>query len=199
MRIYRSHLAINPLDLCRVNKLLSIQIGSPKAVTYKGRQVLTSFFKTPIAGPVRINRLSIEGDTQSDLTVHGGVDKAVYAYSADAYPYWNERYGKQYPWGALGENLTFDTLDEETIGIGDIYDLGQSRLQVTQPRLPCYKLGIRFNDPLAVKAFNDFGRSGVYFKVIKEGKIAIGQELRLVKRADEFFSIAESFRMAMSP
>ncbi len=178
-------------------KLLSIQVGSPQTVSYKGRQVLTSIFKAPIAGPVRVNKLSIEGDTQSDLTVHGGVDKAVYAYSADAYSFWNKRYAKEHAWGALGENLTFDTLDEGAIGIGDVYDLGESRLQVTQPRLPCFKLGIRFNDPLAVKAFNEFKRSGVYFKVIKEGEIAIGQSLQLIKRADDFMSIAESFRMAM--
>jgi MOSC domain-containing protein YiiM len=176
-------------------KLLSIQIGAPKPVTYKGRQVLTSFFKTPIAGPVRVNKFSIEGDTQSDHTVHGGINKAVYAYSADAYPFWNARYHTQHPYGSLGENLTFDTLDEETIGIGDIYDLGQCRLQVTQPRMPCFKLGIRFNDPTAVKAFNEFGRSGVYFKVIQEGEIAVGQSLKLIERVENFVSIAETYRL----
>ena len=179
-------------------KLLSIQIGTPKQVSYNGREVLTSFFKTPIAGPVRINRFNIEGDEQSDLSVHGGANKAVYAYSADAYGFWNARYGKEHAFGALGENLTFDTLDESTIGIGDIYDLGGCRLQVTQPRMPCYKLGIRFNDPLAVKTFNQLNRSGVYFKVIKEGEIFVGQSLKLFKRPNEFVSISDSFKKSMN-
>ncbi len=177
--------------------LLSIQVGTPQSIVHQGREILTSFFKQPIDGPVLVKTLSIEGDTQADLRVHGGRDKAVYAYAADAYSFWNDRYKTTNPYGSLGENLTFDELDEDKIAIGDIYDLGQCRLQVTQPRFPCFKLGVRFDDPQAVKVFNEFCRPGVYFRVLREGEIESGNSLKLIERVDDFISVKEVYQMKM--
>ncbi len=178
-------------------RLLSIQAGTPKTIAYKGRDVLTSFFKTPIASPVLVKTFNISGDLQSDLNVHGGRDKAVYAYSADAYAFWNERYDNIHPYGSLGENLTFNVLNENKILLGDIYQLGDCQLQVSQSRFPCFKLALRFNDPSAVNAFHQLCRPGVYFRVLKEGLINTGEDLKLIERSDDAMSVTDDYRIRM--
>jgi len=127
-------------------KLLSVNVGLPREIEWKGKIVRTSIFKAPVLGRVRVAKLNLEGDQQSDLTVHGGVDKAAYAYPSEHYPFWREQLpGMKLPWGVFGENFTTEGLLEETFHIGDRLRIGSAEFMVTQPRMPCFKLGIRFN------------------------------------------------------
>jgi MOSC domain-containing protein YiiM len=159
-------------------KLLSIQIGLPREVEWQGKKVSTGIFKDAVSGPVRVGRLNLEGDGQADLRVHGGPDKAVYAYSADAYPWWKRELAREeLPNGSFGENLTVDALDESALCLGDVVAIGEARLQVAQPRLPCFKLGIRLGLTEAPEIFMRSGRPGIYFRVLAEGAIRAGDRL----------------------
>ena len=178
-------------------KLVSIQVALPEKIIFNNKEIITSIFKKAIAGPVMVNKLNIEGDKQADLRVHGGADKAVYAYSLDAYQNWNLLYGKNFTNGSLGENLTIDSFDEKLIGVGDIYQLGECKLQVVQPRVPCYKLGVRFNDIGAIKAFNKIQRSGIYFRVLEEGEIDIEQCFKLIEKEEIFVSIFDLYQVTI--
>jgi MOSC domain-containing protein YiiM len=162
-------------------RVLSINVGLPRELEWRGQLVRTSIFKEPVAGYVRIERLNVAGDRQSDLTVHGGADKAVYAYPAEHYPFWREELpGVDLPWGAFGENLTTTGLMESDLHVGDRLRIGSAELVVTQPRLPCFKLGIRFGRPDMVKRFLRSGRTGFYLAVTQEGEAAAGDEISLI-------------------
>jgi MOSC domain-containing protein YiiM len=175
-------------------RLLSIQVGLPKEVEWDGKRVSTGIYKYPVSGPVEVKKLNLEGDGQADLTVHGGADKAVYAYSLDAYPWWRETLqSSDLPNGAFGENLTFDAFDERSIGIGDKFALGGCELQAVQPRFPCFKLGIKFGDMEILRTFLSSGRPGIYFRVLKEGKIREGDTLRCLWRDPERVSVWDFF------
>jgi MOSC domain-containing protein YiiM len=148
-------------------KLLSINVGLPREIEWKGKTVRTSIFKEPVQGRVRVAQLNLEGDQQSDLSVHGGIDKAVYAYPSEHYLSWREELpGIDLPWGIFGENFTTEGLLEETVHIGDRLRIGSAHFVVTQPRMPCFKLGIRFNRPDIVKRFLQSGRAGFYLAVL---------------------------------
>lgn len=176
-------------------KLLSVSIGKPKSVIWNKKEVLTSIFKTPIQGEVQVSYLNIEGDKQADLTVHGGVDKAVYAYSYDTYDFWKKALKVQeLEYGSMGENLTVDLMDEKNIFVGDIFQLGTCELQVVQPRFPCFKLGIKFDDMKILETFNELHRPGVYFRVVKEGKIKAGDSFKLISSEKIKASIHELYQ-----
>jgi MOSC domain-containing protein YiiM len=173
-------------------KLLSVNVGLPREVEWNGKIVRTSIFKAPVPGRVRVRKLNLDGDQQSDLSVHGGIDKAVYAYPSEHYPFWRRELPDMgLPWGVFGENLTTEGLFEETIHIGDRLRVGSAEFVVTQPRMPCFKLGIRFNRPDIVKRFLQNGRSGFYFAVLKEGEVAAGDSIELVKRDQHGVTIAD--------
>jgi len=173
-------------------KLLSVNMGLPRDIEWKGKVVRTSIFKTPVDGPVRVARLNLEGDQQSDLSVHGGIDKAVYAYPSEHYPFWHrELLGIDLSWGAFGENFTTEGLLEETLHIGDRLRVGSSEFLVTQPRMPCFKLGIRFNRPDMVKRFLQSGRSGFYLAVVKEGEVAASDSIELLKQDEHGVTVAD--------
>src|SRR3989475_8885773 len=136
------------LDRSSGMKVVSINVGLPREVRWHGKTVLTSIFKAPVEGSVKVRHLNVEGDRQSDLAVHGGADKAVYVYPAEHYAFWRaELPGVDLPWGAFGENLTTEGLMEDSVHIGDRFRIGSAELVVTQPRMPCFKLGIRFGRP----------------------------------------------------
>lgn len=176
-------------------KLLAISVGLPQKFEWHNKEVLTSINKTPISGSVLVKKENIEGDQQSDLKVHGGVDKAVYAYAFDTYPSWQKLLGvDSLPFGSLGENLTFDALDESQIFVGDVFEIGTCQIEAVQPRQPCFKLNIKFGRPNMVKVFNDFDRSGVYFRVKKEGIIQAGDSLKLIGQESIKVSIHELFQ-----
>ena len=174
-------------------KVISINVGLPRTIEWRGEIVETSIFKEPVSGRVRVHRLNIEGDRQSDLTVHGGVNKAVYAYPAEHYAFWRDEFpGVDLPWGAFGENLTTTGLLEDSVQIGDRFRIGTAEFVVTQPRMPCYKLGVRFDRLDMVKRFLQSGRSGFYFAVAEEGEIAAGDGITLVERAAGAVTITET-------
>jgi MOSC domain-containing protein YiiM len=173
-------------------RLVSVNVGLPKEIEWRGKIVRTSIFKTPIDRRVRVTTLNIEGDRQSDLTVHGGADKAVYAYPSEHYAYWRgELPGMDLPWGAFGENLTTEGLLEESVQIGDRLRVGSAEFVVTQPRMPCFKLGVRFDRLDIVKRFLESGRTGFYFAVIGEGEIAAGDFLEFTAREQGGLTVAD--------
>lgn len=175
-------------------KIESIQVGLPKTIEFRGRSVTTGIFKDPITGPVMVRKLNIDGDKQADLRVHGGEFKAVYAYSVGAYKWWREaRPNDTIGFGAFGENLSVDDLPEEKIYIGDTFEVGGAVLQAVQPRYPCYKLGVKFNDPKILRMFMESGRPGVYFRVVREGLINSGDTFKLMAQEAVLVSIAKVF------
>jgi MOSC domain-containing protein YiiM len=158
-------------------KIVSLNVGMPREVTWHGQAVTTGIFKAPVAGRVALRKLNLDGDGQADLTVHGGEYKAVYCYSAEHYAYWNRELARELPMGMFGENFTTERLLESDVNLGDRFRVGSAEVVVTQPRLPCYKLGIRFGADDMVKRFLASGRTGFYLAVIREGIVGAGDEI----------------------
>ena len=172
--------------------ILSVNVGLPREVEWHGRIVRTSIWKSPVVGPVRVARLNLDGDAQSDLRVHGGPDKAVYAYPSEHYEAWRRELRLEtLPWAAFGENLTTVGLDESGIAIGDRLRIGSAEFIVTQPRLPCYKLGIRFGRDDMIKRFMDSGRSGFYLAVTQEGVLTAGDPVEVLARDPHGVTVAD--------
>lgn len=177
-------------------KLISINVGLPRTVTWQGQTVTTGIFKEPVSGPVRLWTLNLEGDRQADLTVHGGADKAVYVYPAEHYNYWREKLPDlSLPWGVFGENFTGEGLLEDQVNIGDRFRIGGAEVIVTQPRLPCYKLGIKFDRVDMVKLFLASRRTGFYLAVLKEGQVNAGDAIELISRDVNNVSVADIVRL----
>ena len=176
-------------------KIISINTSILKETTHQGKTILTGIFKTPTDQAVTVGKLNITNDLQADLENHGGEHKAVYAFSQHHYPYWREELNQPAlgP-GAFGENLTVAHLDEANIQLGDQYQIGQCILEVSQPRVPCFKLGLALNNKHAPKLFTQHFHTGVYFRVIKEGPIQVGHELELIKRVPNSVSVHDLFR-----
>lgn len=160
-------------------RLLSLNVSQPRSVSWRGTTVSTGIFKNPVAGPLDLRSTNLQGDRQADLTVHGGPDKAIYAYAAEHYAAWMSELGRSdLPWGMFGENLTVDGgLREDAVFVGDRFSVGTAEIVAVQPRLPCYKLGIRFGSQRMVKKFAAARRYGVYFRVLTEGSVAVGDRL----------------------
>jgi MOSC domain-containing protein YiiM len=173
-------------------KLISVNVGLPREVTWKGKTVSTGIFKQPVSNRVMVRSLNLDGDGQADLTVHGGLDKAVYVYPFEHYDYWRgELPQTELPLGIFGENFTTTGLTEVDVNIGDRFQIGSVELMVTQPRLPCYKLGIRFGRSDMVKRFLVSRRTGFYFRVLQEGEVGVGDILELVSRDDNNVTVAD--------
>ena len=172
--------------------VVSLNVGGPREVEWRGRLVRTSIWKEPVQGAVRVTSLNLDGDAQSDLSVHGGPDKAVYAYPAEHYDYWQRELDVDaLPWAAFGENLTTSGILEPDLAIGDRVRVGSAELMVTQPRLPCFKLGIRFGRDDMVKRFLQSGRSGFYFAVVREGEITAGDRLEIAVRDSRGVTVSD--------
>jgi len=166
-----------------IGEVLSVNVGLPCTVEWKGRLVSTGIFKEPVEGRIRIDKLNLEGDQQADLSVHGGPDKAIYVYSAQYYDFWQHEYPEiTFKWGMFGENLTVSGLRDDTVNIGDHFQIGTTALVVTQPRLPCYKLGLRFGRNDIIKRFAKQAYTGFYLAVIQEGDIGTGDKIHLLNK-----------------
>ena len=164
-------------------RIVSLNVGLPRKVIFNGQVVTTGIFKEPIEGHVMLRRLNLDGDKQADLTVHGGIDKAVYAYPVEHYDYWRKELpSMNLPWGMFGENFTTEGLLEDEVNIGDTLKIGSAKLMVTQPRMPCYKLGVRFGRMDIIRRFMASGRPGIYFKVSKEGEVKTGNKVKIIRR-----------------
>ncbi len=177
-------------------KLVSVNTGLPREVKWHGRIVTTGIFKQPTAGRVALRKLNLDGDRQADLTVHGGEYKAVYCYPVAHYDYWTrELPGQQLPMGMFGENFTTDGLLEDSVYIGDQFSVGSAKVAVTQPRLPCYKLGVRFQSDDMVKRFLASGRTGFYLAVTHEGEVGGGDEINVIARDPNRVPVSEITRL----
>ena len=178
-------------------RLVSVNTGGPREVIgLDGRAVLTSIWKSPRDGRVAVRTLNLDGDEQSDLSAHGGQYKAVYCYPSEHYEWWKRQLPDlDLPWGVFGENLTTAGLGEAGVQIGDRFAIGTAVFQVTQPRQPCFKLGIRFSRADMVKRFVESGRSGFYVSVVREGEIGAGDPIHLVERARESLPVSEIFAL----
>jgi len=173
-------------------KIISVNVGLPRDFEWKGIAVSTAIFKEPVSGPVPIKQLNLDGDHQADLTVHGGPYKAVYGYPSEHYEYWRGELPQQtFPWGAFGENLTTEGLFEDSLFIGDRVKVGSAVLQVAQPRLPCYKLTLRFERDDMIKRFLHSRRSGFYFSVVEEGEVQAGSTIEILSRDPNQVTIAD--------
>ena len=184
---------MHPQTLMRV---LSVNVGLPRTVEWKGRMVSTGIFKRPVEGWIAVRQLNLDGDRQADLTVHGGKYKAVYAYPGEHYDYWRKELpGMDLPWGQFGENLTTEGLREDAINIGDRFRVGSAELVVTQPRLPCYKLGLAFGRDDMVKRFAKSGRTGFYFAVAREGEVGAGDPIERIGVDPHGVTVADITRL----
>ena len=177
-------------------KVLSVNIGLPRDVISKGRTVTTAIFKEPVEGRVQLRTLNFDGDRQADLKVHGGIYKAVYVYPGEHYDYWRrELPGVELPWGMFGENLTVEGMIEREVNIGDQFRIGTAELVVTQPRLPCYKLAVKFGRDDIIKRFLESGRTGFYFAVKKEGEVGAGDSIETISRDMNELKVADVTRL----
>ncbi len=167
-------------------RLVSVNCGMPREVTWHGRTVTTGIYKEPVAGRVALRKLNLDGDRQADLSVHGGAFKAVYCYPAAHYDYWRaELPGRELPIGIFGENFTIEGLVDDSVHVGDRFSIGSAEVVVTQPRLPCFKLGIRFEADDMVKRFLASRRMGFYLAVVREGEVGAGDEITMISRDPE--------------
>jgi MOSC domain-containing protein YiiM len=181
-------------------KLISVNTGLPREVLWHGRMVTTGIFKEPVKGRVALRKLNLDGDRQADLTVHGGEHKAVYCYPLAHYDYWRKELpGRELPMGMFGENFTVGDvgpgMPEESVHLGDRFRVGTAEVAVTQPRLPCYKLGVRFGSDDMVKRFLASGRTGFYVAVIREGEVGAGDEMKLIEREANAVPVSEITRL----
>ena len=180
-------------------KIISVNVGLPRLVVRNSEPVSTGIFKEPVAGRVRMRTLNLDGDRQSDLSVHGGPQKAVYVYPSEHYDFWKrELPDTELPWGMFGENLTTTGLFETEINIGDKFRVGTAEVMVTQPRMPCYKLGIRFNRADIIKRFLLSERSGFYLSVLNEGEVGGGDEFQLLEKNGSGVRVVDVTRLYSS-
>ncbi|MBO0930278.1 MOSC domain-containing protein [Fibrella aquatilis] len=180
--------------------LVSVNISLPQTASWQGEPVTTGIFKQPVTHPVTVEANHLTGDGQADLRVHGGRDKAVYAYPLEHYDYWQSRVAADLlTMGAFGENLTTSGLLEHEVCIGDIFRVGTAVLMAVQPRLPCFKLGIRLNDPTLVKQFARSGRSGIYFRVMEPGTLQVGNTITRLASSEHQVTIQQMTDLYWSP
>jgi len=182
-------------------KLLSLNVALPRIVEWNGEPVATGIFKEPVQGPVMLRTLNLDGDRQADLSVHGGVSKAVYGYPAEHYEFWKKELPGDYfqdgelPYGMFGENFTTKGLFEDAVNVGDRFRIGEAEIMATEPRLPCYKLGIKFGRPDILRMFLQSRRTGFYFAVLKEGPVKAGDDIELLDRDANQIAISEITRL----
>ena len=173
-------------------KIISVNVARPRLVEWNDQIVSTGIYKTPVEGRVLLRTLNLDGDRQADLTVHGGPTKAVYVYPAEHYSYWRDELpGAELPWGMFGENFTSEGLNESTVNIGDRFRVGSAEVTVSEPRMPCYKLGIKFGRSDIIKRFLASGRTGFYFSVQREGEVGAGDEIELIARDANNVTVAD--------
>jgi MOSC domain-containing protein YiiM len=177
-------------------KLISVNVGLPRVVMNNGDPLSTEIFKEPVAGRVMLRTLNLDGDRQADLSVHGGPSKAVYVYPSEHYDYWKRELPEmKLAWGMFGENFTTAGLFESELNIGDKFQLGSAVVMVTEPRMPCYKLGIKFGRSDIVKRFLASERTGFYLAVLQEGKVGAGDQIELIERSQRSVKVSEIIQL----
>lgn len=177
-------------------KVLSVNVGLPREVNWQGKLVTTGIFKEPVEGRIMVRTLNLDGDRQADLKVHGGPSKAVYAYPSEHYQFWRAEFPQMnLAWGMFGENFTTEGVIEDALYIGDRFRIGEAEVMATEPRMPCYKLGIKFGRADIIKRFLTSRRTGFYFAVVREGMVGEGDTLELAGREQQQISVADITRL----
>ena len=177
-------------------KLISVNVGLPRLVTSNDEPISTGIFKEPVAGRIALRTLNLDGDRQADLSVHGGPNKAVYAYPSEHYEFWKRELPEMdLPWGMFGENFTTAGLSEAELNIGDKFSVGTAQLMITEPRMPCYKLGVRFGRNDIIKRFLVSERTGFYFAVLQEGEVGVGDDLKLIEKSKTSVRVSDITRL----
>jgi len=177
-------------------KIVATNIGEKRTVHWKGQEVITGIFKYPVNQGILLEKTDVQSDAVVDRKYHGGIDKACYAYSSDYYDRWKPLHPDlEWSYGMFGENLTIEGLNERTLSIGDVFKVGDAIIEVSEPRQPCMKLNVRLNSSLAVKQFVEYGRSGAYFRVLKEGKVKSGDILELQSKGEPELMVYDVFQM----
>jgi MOSC domain-containing protein YiiM len=177
-------------------RVLSVNAGLPRKVIFNGQTITTAIFKNPVNGPIMLRKINLDGDRQADLTVHGGVDKAVYSYPKEHYGYWSKRFPHMdLAWGLFGENFTTEGLMEDTVNVGDQFKVGSAKIVASQPRMPCYKLGVRFGTMDIIRRFLASGRPGIYFRVLEEGEVQTGDKIEITKRDKNNVTVKDIVRL----
>ncbi len=175
-------------------KIISTNIGLPQTITWKEKDLQTGIFKKPVNEPIFLSKMGVVGDAVMNEKAHGGIDKSCYLYSTNHYDYWKQKYPDlDWSWGIFGENLSIAGLAENKMHIGDVLEIGDSIVKITQPRIPCYKLGIRFNNQEIIKQFLDAERSGIYVKVLKDGFVKAGDQVYLLERPSNSLTVTQIF------
>src|SRR5215475_8221012 len=181
-------------------QLLSVNVGLPRDVEWKGRTIHTGIWKNPVHGRCRVGRLNLAGDGQGDLHGHGGEQRAVYVYQIESYRYWQDQLKRtDFVHGQFGENFTIEGLPDDTVCIGDRYRIGSAVFEITQPRVTCYRVGIRTNEPRMPALLTSGGRPGFYFRVLREGEVGAGDEIVKVGEANERMTVADINALLYSP
>jgi MOSC domain-containing protein YiiM len=182
------------------NRLLSVNVGLPRDIEWKGRTVHTGIWKGPVPGRCRVGRLNLDGDGQGDLAGHGGEQRAVFVYQIESYRYWQKVLNRtDFAYGQFGENFTVEGLADDAVYIGDRYRIGSALFEVTQPRVTCYRVGIRMNEPRMPMLLTSSGQPGFYFRVLQEGEVGAGDEIVKVGEADERMTVSEINALLYSP
>jgi MOSC domain-containing protein YiiM len=177
-------------------KIVSVNVGSPRPFSWHGRRIMSGIFKEPVAGRVALRRLNLQGDGQADLSVHGGADKAVYVYPSEHYPFWRRELElEDLPWGSFGENLTTSGWWEDEVHIGDCFRIGTAEVVVTQPRMPCFKLAMKFDREDIVELFLDSGRPGFYLAVLEEGDVGTDDVMERIHEDENAVTVVDIVRL----
>src|SRR6516162_4722981 len=183
-----------------MTRLLSVNVGLPRDIEWKGRTVHTGIWKSPVQGRCRVGRLDLDGDGQGDRAGHGGEQRAVYVYQIESYRYWQEQLKRNdFVYGQFGENFTVEGLADDAVSIGDRYEIGSAVFEITQPRVTCYRVGIRMNEPRMAALLTGSGRPGFYFRVLQEGEVGAGDEIVKVGEAEERMTVAAINALLYSP
>jgi MOSC domain-containing protein YiiM len=176
-------------------RVLSVNVARPREFEFQGKPATSSIWKTPVEGPVAARGVNLEGDDQADREVHGGPDKAIYSYSIEDIRFWEGELKRPLPLSALGENLTTSGIDVSGALIGERWEIGTTLLEVSEPRAPCWKLGVKMEDPAFPRKFTRAGRPGAYLRIVREGVLAAGDEIRVVDRPRHGLRIGDVFRI----
>ncbi|HEV2853531.1 MAG TPA: MOSC domain-containing protein [Thermoanaerobaculia bacterium] len=179
-------------------KIVSVNVGLPRPVAWRGRRIMTGIYKDPVEGRVRARRTNLDGDGQADLSVHGGPEKAVYLYPSEHYPFWRRELElEELPWGSFGENLTAEGWWEDEVHVGDRFRIGTAEFAVTQPRMPCFKLAMKFDRDDVVETFLESGRPGFYLAVTQEGELGAGDAMERIHEDENGVTVVDVVRLYM--
>jgi MOSC domain-containing protein YiiM len=176
-------------------RLLSINVGRPREFVYKGRPAKSAIWKTPVGGRIAARGVNLEGDDQADREAHGGPDKAVYAYAIEDLRWWEQELARTLPWGQFGENLTTEGIEVNGALVGERWEIGSTVLEVSEPRVPCWRLGVRMDDPMFPRRFTEAMRPGAYLRIIVEGNVGDGDEIRVTGKPLHDLTIRDFFRI----